>query len=38
MIENSFGGDRDRTFIGIYDGHGGSDVAKYLSKHLHKVS
>ncbi|XP_074579611.1 putative protein phosphatase 2C 25 isoform X2 [Curcuma longa] len=25
---------RDATFVGVYDGHGGADASRYISKHL----
>lgn len=28
--------DPDASFFAVYDGHGGSNIAKYSSKHLHK--
>lgn len=28
--------DPDASFFGVYDGHGGSSVAQYAGKHLHK--
>ncbi|XP_073983639.1 probable protein phosphatase 2C T23F11.1 isoform X1 [Rhodnius prolixus] len=28
--------DTNTTFVGVFDGHGGTNVADYVSKHLHK--
>lgn len=30
-------GREDEDFVAVYDGHGGSAVSNYASKHLHKV-
>ena len=32
----SLPGDASAAFFGVYDGHGGSNVAKYAGEHLHK--
>ena len=29
--------DEDTAFFGVYDGHGGKEVAVYISRHLHEV-
>ena len=29
-------GDREASFFGVYDGHGGSRVSNYASRNLHK--
>lgn len=35
VVVDEFGGDPSTGFFGVYDGHGGRGVAKYLRTHLH---
>lgn len=36
-VVDGFGGDAGSGFFGIYDGHGGRNVAEYLRLHLHNT-
>ncbi|CAD7963256.1 unnamed protein product [Amoebophrya sp. A120] len=34
LVLPSFGGDSDTFLVGVFDGHGGQEVAKFVAKHL----
>eukprot|EP00299_Pterocystis_sp_00344_P010752 c4891_g1_i1.p1 GENE.c4891_g1_i1~~c4891_g1_i1.p1 ORF type:complete len:279 (-),score=68.93 c4891_g1_i1:69-905(-) len=36
VVVEEFGGDKQRGFFGVYDGHGGGDAANHASESLHK--
>eukprot|EP00301_Raphidiophrys_heterophryoidea_P002056 c1095_g1_i1.p1 GENE.c1095_g1_i1~~c1095_g1_i1.p1 ORF type:complete len:283 (+),score=68.49 c1095_g1_i1:85-933(+) len=36
VVLGNFGGHPSRGFVGIYDGHGGSDASKHVATSLHK--